>query len=132
MKLSVISAAYTPISPSASFKTRRMSPDAILCSLSGSPAVMSDLAIVTDAPVSAVTRHGLTPIQPLAFRSSSLLLFHTLSVWESRGGGGWFQPPLQLSTTPWSLTQVRPWPTVPFEVAACSFLGYRRGRGNAR
>jgi hypothetical protein len=46
-------------------------------SLSGSPAVMSGLAIITEAPVSMVIRHHLFPS---AFRLSSPSLANMLGV----------------------------------------------------
>jgi hypothetical protein len=75
---SVISATNTQIRKalrhsqlhSASFKTGSVSPDAVcrmygrLGLLSGCPAVMSGLAMVTDYPVSVVTQNGLSCIHP--------------------------------------------------------------------
>lgn len=69
----------------------RISPDAICktCgvfrSVSGSPAVRSGLAIVTDVPVSMVMRHHLSHIRPSAFRLPWPCFGYTLSVY--RGGG---------------------------------------------
>jgi hypothetical protein len=64
----------------ASYEIRRGSPDAVCRSrlvggsLSGSPAVMSRLAIDTEAAVSVVTRCDLSDILPLAFRLLSVLV----------------------------------------------------------
>lgn len=48
--------------------------------LSVSPEVMSGLAVVTDALVSMVTRHGMPPIQPSVFRLLSPLSANMSSV----------------------------------------------------
>jgi hypothetical protein len=56
----------------ASFEMERVCPDAVCRAhfvdgtLLGSPAVMTGLTIVTDAPVSTVTRHDLSPIHSFA------------------------------------------------------------------
>jgi hypothetical protein len=60
----------------ASFKIGRVSPDNICRmsfvggSLSGSPDVMSDLAVVMDVPVSVITRYAFSPIHSSACRLS--------------------------------------------------------------
>jgi hypothetical protein len=54
--------------------------------LSGIPATMSGLAMVTDDLVSMVTRHGLFCIQPSAIKLSSVYLASTFTV--SRGDEG--------------------------------------------
>jgi hypothetical protein len=51
--------------------------------LSGIPATMSGLAMVTDAPVSMVTRQDLSCIQPSAIKLSSVHFASTFTV--SRG-----------------------------------------------
>jgi hypothetical protein len=100
MNLSVIFMTYTHVisghcpranCTNASFKTGRVSPNAScrkngqVSSLSGTPEVMTGQAIITDAPVSMVTRHDFPPIQPSTFRLSSPCLTDTLNVWW--GGG---------------------------------------------
>jgi hypothetical protein len=59
----------------------------VVRSLSGSPTVMSSLAIITDDPVSVVTRHALSPICPSALRLSSLSSSFLLA--SSRLQSGW-------------------------------------------
>lgn len=46
--------------------------------------MMSDLAMVTDIPVSVVTRHGLSYIKPLVI-SLQLLLLLVSTLSETRG-----------------------------------------------
>jgi hypothetical protein len=73
-------------STGASFKTGRVSPD-IICRMygqlsfsSGSHEMMLGLEMVTDALVFMVMRQVMSPLQPLVFRLTLLLLANTLSV----------------------------------------------------
>jgi hypothetical protein len=62
-----------------SLRMKRVYPDTVSASmcplgfLLGHPAATSGLAIVTNAPVSMITRHGLSQIQPWESRLSSAL-----------------------------------------------------------
>jgi hypothetical protein len=77
----------------ASFKMEGVSPGAVYRahhvggSLSGSPAVMSSLAMVMDTLVSIVMNHSLSPIQPWAIRPLLALLVIILGLGWKDGNG---------------------------------------------
>jgi hypothetical protein len=83
----VISGRHPRVSSTnVSFKKGRISPNTIcrmyshVSCLSGSPAMMSGLVIITDALVPLVMRYDLSPIYPLAFKLLLPSLADMLSV----------------------------------------------------